>query len=111
MFKEEYSDGEVIHGIALIGGFETLTFFEGRVKVTLARYCFVGVDQHDPLAKIPDGNTVEGEIVLIEEESHFEFNEDMDAVKLTSTYGYRENPGDPLQYKTSMQHIVGEVED
>lgn len=109
MFTEEYPDGTIVHGIALIAGFDTLSFFEGKVEITIARYCFVAVDQHDPLAQIPDGQHVKGEIVLMRERSNFEFNEDQEPVKLYSTYGYRENPNEPLKYRTSMQQVVGEI--
>lgn len=109
MFTEKYPDGTVIYGIGLLGGFDTLAFYGGEVEITICKYCFVAVDQHDELAQVSDGEEMEGEIVLMQEHSSFEFNEDREPLKLYSTYGYRKNPNEPLRYRTSMQQIVGEI--
>ena len=109
MFTEENPDGSITHGIMLFGGFETLVFFGGKVEITLCKYCFVAVDQHYELAQIPDGDNVEGEIVLMDEHSKFHFNENQEPVKLYSTYGFRSSPNEPLKYRTSMQQVLDEL--
>ncbi|AEV34361.1 hypothetical protein Oweho_3412 [Owenweeksia hongkongensis DSM 17368] len=110
MFTEEFPSGVRMVGIMLFGGTETLVFHEGKTHLHLSRHCFAHVYAEDPLALLPDESVVAGEIIRMEESCTFEFDENDLPVKIWSTYGYRRKPGDPLEYKTSSQEVMGKLQ-
>ncbi|WP_417599776.1 hypothetical protein [Owenweeksia hongkongensis] len=109
MFSEEEAPGVVMVGMMLLGGYETVILHNGKTQLHLCKHCFVHVYADHPLALLPDGARVDGEIVRLEESCIFEFDEKLMPTKIYSSYAYRKEPGAELEYRTSTQEVVAKV--
>ena len=106
MFREENPAGTITVGIMLYGGTESIFFHEGETKLHLNKHCFAYVEENHPLALLPDGASVEGEIVRVDEDCIYEFDEDRKPTKVYSTYGYRADSSSELEHMTSSYSVL-----
>lgn len=106
MFSEEMAPGIHMVGLMLLGGYETVTLHNGKTNLHLFKHCFVHEYADHPLALIPDGGEVEGEIVRVEESCIFEFDENLLPTKVYTSYAYRKEPGAELTYRTSTHEVM-----
>ena len=109
MFREENPDNPTTVGIMLYGGMETVSFHGGRTQLHLCKHCFANVDEDHPLALLPDGAAVDGEIVRIDKDCIYEFDDRLHPTRVYSTYGYREDSEKELDFITSTHELVAKV--